>query len=156
MLGSQLFKSSQIFNYSTIGNFMLCSRLFKMYSTTRNFNIPKKLAVPTYSDTTAFLDPDQDMDQILFKPKQVYAPRDLNAQNAQRIMKKREKEKVDVLEEFQIDPLKDYKNVRMLSHFVTEMGFIKPRNETGLSIKNQKKAAKAIRRARSMGNIRIF
>ena len=54
---------------------------------------------------------------------------------------------MDVLQLLKIDPLVDYKNVNMLSHFVTELGHIKHRNETGLSAENQLKVTKAIKRA---------
>ncbi|KAJ1751638.1 hypothetical protein LPJ55_002072 [Coemansia sp. RSA 990] len=37
-----------------------------------------------------------------------------------------------------INPLKEYKNTLMLSSFVTEMGKIKPRYQTGLSAKSQR------------------
>jgi ribosomal protein S18 len=40
---------------------------------------------------------------------------------------------------------------RILSQFVTEMGMIKPRSETGLNRVNQRKVARAIKRARCMG-----
>jgi ribosomal protein S18 len=136
---------------------MFRSHLLKRLPTIGNLKLPKSPSqIPTYSDTTAFLDPDNDFNNVLFKPKQTYSPRDLNAKNAQWVLKKKHQEKVDILEEFRIDPLKDYKNVRMLSHFVTEMGFIKPRVETGLSMQNQKKVAKAIRRARAMGKKQIL
>nr|QUE30060.1 ribosomal protein S18 [Erythrocladia irregularis] len=45
------------------------------------------------------------------------------------------------------DPL-DYKDVDLLKKFVTEQGKILPRRLTGLTVKQQKKAAKAIKRAR--------
>ena len=118
------------------------------------FSIPSnKSLIPSYSDSSAFLDPDENLGQILFKPKQEYVPRDLNSKNSDRILSRKVMQKSDVLNELNIDPLKEYKNVRMLSHFVTEIGFIKPRIDTGLSTKNQKRVAKAIRRARSMGRI---
>ncbi|RKP22398.1 ribosomal protein S18, partial [Syncephalis pseudoplumigaleata] len=50
-----------------------------------------------------------------------------------------------------LDPLHEFKNVPLLSRFVTEMGRIRPRSETGLSTKNQRRLSKAIKRARAMG-----
>lgn len=50
-----------------------------------------------------------------------------------------------------LDPLKEYKNYRLLTHFVSDMGKILPREQTGVSAKNQRKLAKAIKRARAMG-----
>lgn len=44
-----------------------------------------------------------------------------------------------------------YKNPLLLSTYVTEMGKIKPRRETGLTRRSQREVAKGIRRARSMG-----
>ncbi|KAF8341309.1 uncharacterized protein EI90DRAFT_1719932 [Cantharellus anzutake] len=50
-----------------------------------------------------------------------------------------------------IDPLKEAMNDALLSRFLTTMGKIKRRNETGLSRKSQRRIGKAVRRARSMG-----
>lgn len=44
-----------------------------------------------------------------------------------------------------------YKNGALLAVYCTELGKIKPRRETRLTIKSQRKVAKAIRRAKSMG-----
>ncbi|KAJ3074418.1 hypothetical protein HDU98_011295 [Podochytrium sp. JEL0797] len=88
----------------------------------------------------------------LFKPYQTYVPSELNQQNAAFYQKAKAKEpKVDVFAVLNINPLDMYKNVRLLSHFVTEMGHIKPRTETGLGIVNQKRLSKAIKRAQAMG-----
>jgi len=50
-----------------------------------------------------------------------------------------------------IDPLKEALNDALLSKFVTTMGKIKGRNETGLSRNSQRRMGKAVRRARAMG-----
>lgn len=50
-----------------------------------------------------------------------------------------------------IDPLKEAMNDALLSKFVTTMGKIKGRNETGLSRRSQRRVGKAVRRARAMG-----
>ncbi|KAJ1929360.1 hypothetical protein IWQ60_001223 [Tieghemiomyces parasiticus] len=50
-----------------------------------------------------------------------------------------------------INPLDHYKDANLLSQYVTVMGRIKPRSQTGLTNKNQRLVAKAIRRARSFG-----
>jgi len=42
----------------------------------------------------------------------------------------------------------DYKNIDLLSLFVTEQGKILPRRATGVTIQQQRKLAKAIKRAR--------
>jgi ribosomal protein S18 len=64
----------------------------------------------------------------------------------------------DPFEVLGLDPLHEYKNFRLLTHFVSDMGKILPREQTGVSAKNQRKLAKAIKRARAMGkfNFRIL
>nr|YP_009687912.1 ribosomal protein S18 [Haslea nusantara]QDX17536.1 ribosomal protein S18 [Haslea nusantara] len=42
----------------------------------------------------------------------------------------------------------DYKDIDLLSLFVTEQGKILPRRATGITIQQQRKLAKAIKRAR--------
>lgn len=52
------------------------------------------------------------------------------------------------------DPLEwieiDYKNVELLSQYITKFGKIVPRYYSWVSLKNQKKLAQAIKRARTM------
>lgn len=47
----------------------------------------------------------------------------------------------------------DYKNVELLKKYITKFGKIVPRYYTGVSLKNQKKLAQAIKRARIMALI---
>lgn len=47
----------------------------------------------------------------------------------------------------------DYKNVELLKKYITKFGKIIPRYYSGVSLKNQKKLAKAIKRARVMALI---
>ena len=47
----------------------------------------------------------------------------------------------------------DYKNIKLLSIFLTEEGKINNRNETGLTNKQQNLIAKNIRKARARGLI---
>lgn len=47
----------------------------------------------------------------------------------------------------------DYKNVELLKKYITKFGKIIPRYYSGVSLKNQKKLAKAIKRARMMALI---
>ena len=53
------------------------------------------------------------------------------------------------------DPLKgkviDYKDTKLLSHFITERGKIVPSRISGVSQKTQRKLAQAIKRARHLG-----
>ncbi len=44
----------------------------------------------------------------------------------------------------------DYKNVELLKKYITKFGKITPRYYTGVCLKNQKKLAKAIKKARIM------
>jgi len=47
-----------------------------------------------------------------------------------------------------IDKKISYKNIKLLKLFLTKQGKILPRHVTGLNIQQQKKIAKAIKRAR--------
>ena len=47
----------------------------------------------------------------------------------------------------------DYKNVELLKKYITKFGKIIPRYYSNVSLKNQKKLAKAIKRARIMALI---
>ncbi|ADQ60066.1 30S ribosomal protein S18 [Lactobacillus delbrueckii subsp. lactis] len=62
----------------------------------------------------------------------------------------RRRRKVDFIAANHIDYV-DYKDVDLLKHFISERGKILPRRVTGTSAKNQRKVAKAIKRARIMG-----
>ena len=50
-------------------------------------------------------------------------------------------------------PVIDYKDIRLLSRYITEKGKIVPRRITGVSSKKQKELAKAIKRARFLSLI---
>jgi len=45
----------------------------------------------------------------------------------------------------------DYKDIDLLSLFLTEQGKILPRRATGITVQQQRKIAKAIKRARIIG-----
>jgi len=47
----------------------------------------------------------------------------------------------------------DYKNVELLKKYITKFGKITPRYYTGVTLKNQKKLANAIKKARIMALI---
>jgi ribosomal protein S18 len=55
-----------------------------------------------------------------------------------------------------VNPLNEYLNPTLLSHFVTNMGKIMGRAQTQLTWKNQRRLGKAVRRARSMGLMPYF
>ena len=52
-----------------------------------------------------------------------------------------------------VNIVKEFKNIGLLNHFLTEMGQIKPMSVTGLSVENQKRMVKAVLRARCSGII---
>lgn len=59
--------------------------------------------------------------------------------------------KSDPIPYFNIRPDHEHLNPIFLNGFLTDMGKIKGRNETGLTRKSQRLVGKAIRRARAMG-----
>lgn len=100
---------------------------------------------------------------IIFKAGARYLPRELNAKDISEkrvalgikmsgtVTQKPPAFEFDVLQRLNLNPLKEYKNVAMLSHFLNPIGDIESRLVTGLSKSNQKRMSKAVRRARSMG-----
>lgn len=58
------------------------------------------------------------------------------------ISKKQKPARIDINQKI------DYKNVDLLQLFVTEQGKILPRRATGVTVQQQRKLAKAIKRAR--------
>lgn len=58
---------------------------------------------------------------------------------------------VDVMDQLGMNPLDHYRNFGIMSEYVTEMGKIRHSNDTGLRPVNQRRMAKAIRRAIGMG-----
>lgn len=57
----------------------------------------------------------------------------------------------DVLDDLGINPLKEYKNFKMMGEFVTEMGRIRHARDTGFRQVNQRRMARAVRRAHGLG-----
>ncbi|KAL7411935.1 hypothetical protein BDY24DRAFT_328823, partial [Mrakia frigida] len=58
---------------------------------------------------------------------------------------------IDPFHRLQINPRFEYKNARLLSSFVSEIGRIKGRAETGLTRATMKKLGKGIKRSMAMG-----
>jgi small subunit ribosomal protein S18 len=93
----------------------------------------------------------------------VYSPHDLSGiemskwkrtvrgSNKPRISK--DKGYRDDMDQLGIDPRQHYKNFSMMSEYVTEMGRIRHSSDTGLRPVNQRRMAKAVRRAIGMGLI---
>ncbi|CAB4406326.1 unnamed protein product [Rhizophagus irregularis] len=90
-----------------------------------------------------------------FRYGELYAPHDLNENNYKnrKSMSRWEPPTVDTFNALRLNPLIEYKNFTLLSNFVSDMGRILPRSVTGSTAKNQRKLAKAIKRARSFGLI---
>ncbi|KAI7898199.1 ribosomal protein S18 [Cokeromyces recurvatus] len=90
-----------------------------------------------------------------FRAGDTYHPDDLNDSRYQEQLRQRRTKVItpaeDPFEVLGLDPLVEYKNYRLLANFVSSMGKILPREQTGVSAKNQRKLAKAIKRARAMG-----
>ena len=85
-----------------------------------------------------------------WRPGDVYAPHDLSPVEMQKWKNSKPGEK-DVFDVLGINPLDEWKNVSILGNFVTPLGRIMHRKDTGLRAVNQRKIAKAIRRAVAMG-----
>ncbi|KAI6791582.1 hypothetical protein KC332_g14689 [Hortaea werneckii] len=86
----------------------------------------------------------------------VYAPHDLTGVEMAKWKKLRRKPRprsgdVDVMDQLNMNPLDHYKNVSIMSEYVTDMGRIRHSNDTGLRPVNQRKMAKAIRRSIGVG-----
>jgi small subunit ribosomal protein S18 len=62
---------------------------------------------------------------------------------------KRKAKKVCWFEQNSVEP--DFKDIKILSKYVTERGKIVPRRLSGVTAKNQRKLAVAIKRARHIG-----
>ncbi|KAF9268126.1 ribosomal protein S18 [Marasmius fiardii PR-910] len=69
---------------------------------------------------------------------------------------KREARKLDPFYKLNIDPLDMALNPFILNQYVSEMGKIQGRNITQLTMKNQRRLGKAIRRAKMMGVIPVL
>ncbi|CAO3611283.1 unnamed protein product [Mucor hiemalis] len=93
--------------------------------------------------------------QKIHREGDIYHPEDLNDTRYREALRQRRGKPTTPTEDpfnvLGLDPLHEYKNFRLLTHFVSDMGKILPRSQTGVSAKNQRKLAKAIKRARAMG-----
>ncbi|KAF9694864.1 hypothetical protein EKO04_006766 [Ascochyta lentis] len=86
-----------------------------------------------------------------WQPGDVYSPHDLTGAEQKKWKFGRKKPQSDAFDVLGINPINEYKNFTLLSEYMTEMGRIKHSNDTGLRPKNQRKIAKAIRRAIGLG-----
>ncbi|PVH94233.1 ribosomal protein S18 [Periconia macrospinosa] len=86
-----------------------------------------------------------------WQPGDVYAPHDLSGAEQNKWRLGRNAPRSDAFETLGINPINEYKNFTMLSEYMSETGRIKHSKQTGLRPKNQRKIAKAIRRAVGLG-----
>ncbi|PGH11209.1 ribosomal protein S18 [Polytolypa hystricis UAMH7299] len=85
-----------------------------------------------------------------WKTGDIYAPHDLSAAEMKK-WKKRQSPSTDAFDALSMNPLHQYKNFSIMSEYMSEMGRIRHSSETGLRPVNQRKIAKAIRRAIGLG-----
>ncbi|KAG0019772.1 hypothetical protein BGZ81_009607 [Podila clonocystis] len=83
-----------------------------------------------------------------FRKGDIYKPSDLN--DSKRAAYSAPPKPVDELKILKLNPLVEYKNATLLSHYITPLGRLMSREQTGLSAKNQRRVTKAVRRARAM------
>ncbi|KAF9425250.1 hypothetical protein BGZ94_007700 [Podila epigama] len=80
--------------------------------------------------------------------QQIYKPSDLN--DSKRSVYSAPPKPVDELKILNLNPIVEYKNAALLSNYITPLGRLMSREQTGLSAKNQRRLTKAVRRARAM------
>jgi len=85
-----------------------------------------------------------------WKAGDIYSPHDLSPSEMKK-WRKKYSPSTDAFDALSINPLHQYKNFSIMSEYMTEMGRIKHSSETGLRPVNQRKIAKAIRRATGLG-----
>nr|OQO28118.1 hypothetical protein B0A51_05658 [Rachicladosporium sp. CCFEE 5018] len=83
----------------------------------------------------------------------VYAPHDLSGVEAAKWkrVKHKGRPRHDVLDSLAIDPRAEYKNFSLTAEYTTDFGRIKHSRDTGLRPRNQRRMAKAVRRAIGIG-----
>ncbi|KAH3671396.1 hypothetical protein WICMUC_004693 [Wickerhamomyces mucosus] len=89
-----------------------------------------------------------------FSKGQIYDPFDFSIAkiNLERKFAKQDsKNNIGIFDRKRLNPLNFYTNPIELSKYLTTTGRIQPRDVTKLSVKNQKRLAKAVKRARSVG-----
>ncbi|KAJ5150941.1 uncharacterized protein N7482_010193 [Penicillium canariense] len=85
-----------------------------------------------------------------WKAGDVYAPHDLSPAEMKKWGKRKSPSR-DAFDALNLNPLDLYKNFSIMSEYVSPLGRIKHRDQTGLRPVNQRKIAKAIRRAMGLG-----
>ncbi|KAF2730771.1 ribosomal protein S18 [Polyplosphaeria fusca] len=87
----------------------------------------------------------------VWKTGDVYAPHDLSGMEQKKWKMGRKTPQSDAFDTLGINPINEYKNFTIMSEYMTEMGRIKHSKDTGLRPVNQRRIAKAIRRAVGLG-----
>ncbi|KAF8925999.1 hypothetical protein EDD21DRAFT_387495 [Dissophora ornata] len=83
-----------------------------------------------------------------FRKGDIYKPSDLN--DTKTVTYSSPPKPVDELKILNLNPLHEYKNATLLSHYISPLGRLLSREQTGLSAKNQRRVTKAVRRARAL------
>ncbi|KAF2108315.1 ribosomal protein S18 [Lophiotrema nucula] len=86
-----------------------------------------------------------------WKTGDVYAPHDLSGAEQMKWKRAKKTTRSDAFDTLGINPINEYKNYTLMSEYMTEMGRVKHSKDTGLRPVNQRKIAKAIRRAVGLG-----
>ncbi|KAF9977650.1 hypothetical protein BGZ73_005366 [Actinomortierella ambigua] len=84
-----------------------------------------------------------------FRKGDIYKPSDLDTSKP-RVYRAPPSKKKDELNIIGVNPLHEYKNAELLSHYISPVGRLLSREQTGLTAKNQRRLSKAVRRARAM------
>ncbi|KAL8930851.1 MAG: hypothetical protein Q9208_000392 [Pyrenodesmia sp. 3 TL-2023] len=98
-----------------------------------------------------------------FRPGDIYSPHDLSPVEQEKFRFKRTRprdtpplpsaksKRSDAFDVLNLHPLSEYANFNMMTEFVTGMGRLKGRRETGLRGVNQRRISRAVRRSVGMG-----
>ncbi|KAJ3168028.1 hypothetical protein HDU88_001976 [Geranomyces variabilis] len=92
-----------------------------------------------------------------FIPGELYQPEDLNDKNVPRFLKRTSKQTTTTTTKSSSsdierrNPLKEYKDTVFLSSYLTQMGNMRSKVDTGLSRLNQRRMTKAVKRAKAIG-----
>ncbi|KAI5861180.1 ribosomal protein S18 [Durotheca rogersii] len=121
----------------------------RMYDQLRN-SVERRMAL---EDALRSQDQSDDFSRQLprrWRSGDVYAPHDLSPSEMAK-WRRNQARKRDLVDMLGINPLDMYRNFSVISEFMTEHGRIKRSADTGLRPKNQRKMAKAVRRAIGLG-----
>ncbi|KAI5815070.1 ribosomal protein S18 [Pyronema omphalodes] len=107
-------------------------------------------AAPAVQQAEEFTERELMSSQFRFMTGDIYAPNDLSMQELER-RRGNQRPVRDAFDILGINPMTQYKNYNLLSEYVTSMGRIMHSRETGLRPVNQRRIARAIRRAVGIG-----